>query len=369
MRLEEEKLPAIKDGGACDGLMPVLAVRVDGNGTVGAGHVARCCSIADAACEMGFDVRFFVSDRRSRERLMPRGYDATELGGDCMRLVESDASVLTQSLKAVRAVGVFVDSYGATAEFMDSLGEACSLLGVRLGYIDDLFRYETGFQSSPDPLAAGVVVNYSFGAPLDAYARAYGERGASLLIGPKYAPIGAAFAKPRREASGVVESVLVTTGSTNPGGALERIARCCRKALPDADVHVVVGRGASFSADDPDLSACVVHKDPGDMKAIMEASDIAVSAAGTTLYELAALGVPTVAVPVVENQMANVTGWSSLGLGPCVRGVGWGEDELCEAVAGLGASSALRRECSKKLSSLVDGGGARRIVEAIIASR
>lgn len=369
MRLEEEKRPAMTERGACGSPMPVLAVRVDGNGAIGAGHVARCCSVAAAALAMGIEARFFVSDRRSREMLALRGYGATELGGDVSRLAGSDAQALARALRSVRAVGVLVDSYGVTAEFAESLGESCSSLGVRFGYIDDLFRYEMGFQDSPEPVAADVVVNYSFGASPGSYERAYRGRGANLLIGPKYAPIGAAFAKPRREFSEAVGSVLVTTGSTNPGGALERIARCCREALPNAEIHVVVGRNASFSVDAPDLNACVVHKDPGDMRAIMEPSDVAVSAAGTTLYELAALGVPTVAIPVVENQMANILGWSSLGLGPCMPDVGWGEGELRRAVAELGMSPVLRRECSEKLSSLVDGGGARRIVEAIVVGR
>jgi len=50
------------------------------------------------------------------------------------------------------------------------------------------------------------------------------------------------------------------------------------------------------------------------MKRVMAASDMAISAAGQTLYELARIGVPTIATAVVKNQLNNVQGWEKWGL-------------------------------------------------------
>ncbi|MDQ7082427.1 MAG: glycosyltransferase [Aquificota bacterium] len=50
-----------------------------------------------------------------------------------------------------------------------------------------------------------------------------------------------------------------------------------------------------------------------EMKNLMLDADIAISAGGQTLYELARVGVPTIAVAVAENQMWNVSEWQEAG--------------------------------------------------------
>ena len=45
------------------------------------------------------------------------------------------------------------------------------------------------------------------------------------------------------------------------------------------------------------------------MLQLMYESDIAISAAGQTIYELAQRCVPTIAISVAENQKNNLTGW------------------------------------------------------------
>ena len=49
-----------------------------------------------------------------------------------------------------------------------------------------------------------------------------------------------------------------------------------------------------------------VHSAPEDMRAIMATADLAVTAGGQTTYELAASGVPAVALCIAENQRPNL---------------------------------------------------------------
>lgn len=46
------------------------------------------------------------------------------------------------------------------------------------------------------------------------------------------------------------------------------------------------------------------------MKDVMAGSDLAISAAGQTLYELARIGLPTIAIAVARDQLGNVEGWT-----------------------------------------------------------
>lgn len=342
---------------------PLLIIRVDGNREIGSGHVMRCCAVAYAAGCRGIGVRFLVSDGDSAAMLVEQGFEAEVVGGDFRRLIVADARPILDVVSSAAAYGVLVDSYAATDGFLAELARACHERGVALAYIDDGFRFEGGCSSSPVRFPVDVVVNYGFAADSAAYADAYAGTQTSLLIGPSFAPLRSGFRPSGYEAAAKVSSILVTTGSTNPDRILERFASCCRKAVPDAEVHVVVGRSARFCA--PYDERVVLHHSPRNMRTLMLASDLVVSAAGTTLYELASLGLPTVAVPIIENQSANISGWSRLGLGPCVSTIEWKDGELVSIARHLALSKDERMACSEKLIKTCDGDGALRIVDSI----
>ena len=98
----------------------------------------------------------------------------------------------------------------------------------------------------------------------------------------------------------------------------------------------------------------------------MLASDLVISAGGTTLYELAALGVPTIAVPITENQLANVSGWRKRCLGFALQSVEWNDGELIGMIRSLATDTVLRQALSSGMRGMCDGQGARRVVEAIL---
>jgi UDP-4-amino-4,6-dideoxy-N-acetyl-beta-L-altrosamine N-acetyltransferase len=104
------------------------------------------------------------------------------------------------------------------------------------------------------------------------------------------------------------------------------------------------------------------------MRDVMLESDIAISACGQTLYELARVGVPTVAVAVAENQMNNAEGWREAGF---IEYAGRREEtDLIDSVA-RGIRALLPRREREKRSRRgllhVDGLGPRRIAYAIAA--
>ena len=61
-----------------------------------------------------------------------------------------------------------------------------------------------------------------------------------------------------------------------------------------------------------------VSRNSDDLAPLMREADLVVSAAGITLYELCAVGVPTVAVPIVDNQLANALGFAKRGCGAAI---------------------------------------------------
>lgn len=48
----------------------------------------------------------------------------------------------------------------------------------------------------------------------------------------------------------------------------------------------------------------ILHENVSDMRSLLEKMDLAVAAAGSTLYEICACGVPLITYTIADNQMA-----------------------------------------------------------------
>ena len=103
------------------------------------------------------------------------------------------------------------------------------------------------------------------------------------------------------------------------------------------------------------------------LKSIMLESDVAISACGQTLYELARVGVPTIAIAVANNQLFNVKGWKRRGF---IEYAGWYQDKnlflnLKRNLKRL-SSAKVRADRSRLGRSVIDGKGPRQIVAALL---
>lgn len=344
----------------------MIVVRVDGGGSLGMGHVARCSAVAREAAALGEEVLFVVSDAVSQDAANASGFSSKVIGGDRGALGARDGEELGRFARSLGSTFVLVDSYAVSEAFFDAYRGAAG--GVSVGYIDDLYCFAEGRFEVPRRLDVDLVVNYMFGVAETDYRRVYSGN-TELLVGPSFAPIGSRFRNSARATSSRVGRILVTTGSTNPGCALERFTCACREAMPEAALDVVVGEAADFdtriAGGEERLS---VHRGVNDLAPLMSRADIAVSAAGSTLYELACAGVPAVAVPIVENQARNAVGFSSAGCGSAV-GLNWSIAELAKAVALVNDREGLRDRMSRRGRLLVDGRGAKRIAGRLLLSQ
>ena len=106
-----------------------------------------------------------------------------------------------------------------------------------------------------------------------------------------------------------------------------------------------------------------IRRNPSDMPQLMAWADLAVSAAGTTCWELAFMGLPMLLVVLADNQRPNATCLDKLGV---AGNLGWhgelSEDKVRAAVMHTLDDPALRASMSQKGLALVDGRGASRVV-------
>ena len=116
-----------------------------------------------------------------------------------------------------------------------------------------------------------------------------------------------------------------------------------------------------------------LHYNVSDMASLMKQCDYAVSAAGTTLYELCALGIPCISFSMAENQKIMAETFSDTGAVPYAGDIQNKSSEDMQLILtniknhliSLSQDFSKRMAQHKNMRELVDGCGAVKIAEAL----
>ena len=223
-----------------------------------------------------------------------------------------------------------------------------------------------------------ITVNYNiYGPDLD-YAALYSKAGVplpQLLLGPHYAPLRRQFQNlPPRAVRQKVQDILVSTGGADAQHIALQLAQYLsgQGSLEDVQYHFVAG---AMNADLPALQAIArqcaairVHQNVQNMARLMRQCDLAIAAAGSTLYELCACGVPTVTYAFADNQLLGMRAFEKQGVmvgAGDVRSLHIPLEVITSRVEEVSLNYKNRKRLASKMQRLVDGSGAGRIVNYI----
>ena len=313
---------------------PRILFVCDAGPGVGGGHVMRCLTLAGALTAKGAACAFVRT---------PEAADILARYAPDMPLVDEDAT----------ADLVVLDSY----RMAPATEAAWRARAGRLAVIDDLAR----------PHDADLVLDPSFGREARDYSAPV------VLAGPAYALVRPAFAAARAEALArrgePARRCLVSLGLTDVGGITGRVA----KALADSSLalDVVVGAGAASLRALEALAAAgrvTLHIDSDDMAGLITRADLCVGAGGSSVWERACLGLPTVTLILADNQrdMAMRLDAAGVTLALDARWPGL-EARLADAMARLVRDDGLRAGLSAASAALCDGLGAARAAEGLLS--
>ena len=342
-----------------------LLIRADCSREIGSGHALRCFALAAEWKERGGDVTFVGHcDGESIRRRFARSGITMEA------LQESPGSRadLDHTLREASRLGqpwVVVDGYAFDADYLAAIRVA----GYRLLVVDDqaaLVHYD-----------ADMVLNHNVGAESLDY-RA--PSGTTLRLGPRYALLRREFLTERAPAPDAVPRVarrlLVTLGGADGGDVLSVIAPALRDAqVAELEVLVVLGpinpRGSEIRRTLQEGGATVrIVTSTDDMASLMAWSEMAVSAAGSTILELAYMGVPALLVVVAENQARGGEAMARSGAAVVIgRSSSIKEKSLAKLITALAHDHEWRRAAAKAGRGLVDGRGADRVIGALAPGR
>lgn len=328
-----------------------LVIRADASATIGVGHVIRCLSLAHAAVEHGLQPVFVSRGLGgvAAERVRAAGFRVVELADG---IAPREDAVATSVAGGGRAV-VVVDHYGLGAEWWEFVAHRHPLAAV-----DDIGRSDLGRHCH-------LVLNQNVAASADWY-----DGDTELLLGCAYAMLRPPYVEARRSLSrehpDVVRNLLLTMGGADPFGITGRLVGALREVAPDTRLTVVQGPAvrpedspAQAVADDPRAELLVA---PSDLVAPMLAADLALTAGGSTCYELAALGLPAATLELAQNQAGICRGMAEAGASVFLGERSEVTDaELAARVDELVHDRDWRQRASAAGLALVDGRGAERV--------
>ncbi|MCI9435738.1 MAG: UDP-2,4-diacetamido-2,4,6-trideoxy-beta-L-altropyranose hydrolase [Lachnospiraceae bacterium] len=335
----------------------MIWIRADANREIGTGHVMRCLSIAAALKQKGKQVCFLTADEAALPLLQEREQDYRVLHTD-YRNPEGELEILESVLAGGQKGFFLADSYYVTKGYFEKAGK-----WMPVGYMDDMGRKE---------LPVDVLINYNIFAESSLYGETKDTR---LLLGPAYAPLREDFLEAPYEVRPRASRVLVTTGGSDRYNLAVQFLERALENPGTMRLNYSVVSGA-YNVHLRELQTLErahgnvrIYRNVRNMKELMQESDIAVTAGGSTMYELSAVGVPLLCFSFVDNQERIVEGFKERGLtvfgGNYLTRKEAMLDELVEKTAMLAADSKLRLACSKRLRQVVDGRGAERIAKVL----
>lgn len=324
-----------------------LALHVDGGKGVGLGHVTRGIALSFELQALGITPVFLISPESSLAEFLSR-YPFP------VRVCDPRPESLLAACRAEGMEALVLDSYKLDAVGLRHLRHG----GLPLICFDDLAR---------KPLPADLVINGSPGAHRLPYEQL---TSAELLLGPSYQVLRPEFQSPvERDYALAPRSILVTLGGDDLANAMTDLSDFFKASAafhPDMLVHFVIG--PYFERADGEWAPNHrVHRAPRDMRSLMRGADIAISAGGQTLYELARCSVPTLAFCTGQDQQGNLEALAALG---CIRYLGWVKREgwlhrLEENLTVLLEDPLAREALGRQGSLTIDGQGAGRVATAI----
>lgn len=341
--------------------MSTLVIRADATVESGTGHVMRCLALAQAWQNKGGEVIFIshCSSDALRQRLSVEGFELISLDKPHPDPVDWSLTkgILDQlqGLKPNAPPWLVVDGYHFDASYQKGVKVA----GYKLLWIDDY--------GHADHYYADLVLNQNISADPSIYS--HRESYTRLLMGPRYFLLRREYERWqgwRRKIPEVGRKVLVTLGGADPDNVTQKAIQALRRVdIPGLEAQVVVGPAnphLELLKKETGESGINLLTNVSDMPALMAWADLAISAGGTTCWEVAFMGVPSIALMIAENQRVNVEvlGREGIVINP---GLPWelSVEGFVRQLKHLMMNSELRTLMSQRGQNLVDGYGGRRL--------
>ncbi len=208
-----------------------------------------------------------------------------------------------------------------------------------------------------------------------------------MILGVDFVPLRETFSGiSKRVQSKTVSNIFVSTGGADSLHLALELIRHIVEGKKQEVYHFLLG---AMNEDKKKIREIVegydniiIHENISDMRSLIQSCDMAISAAGSTVYEISACGVPMVMYSLADNQLRGAEYMSLMGLAidaGDIRDPNTGDsnesasdklrgdaaDILLDKAGSLIKDYNLRCDMGEKMQRLIDGNGAQRMVEVL----
>lgn len=350
-----------------------IAIQADGGTKIGMGHVMRTLVLARELskenevfyiCRVENKVdgsQSYVKDNSceviSLEQLI--GYDIS-----CSKYIQGIKKILSEGFKVklieedniidelndIKADLLITDSYSVDDKYFEETKKNFD----KTAYIDDVNKHYFNVD---------FVINQNCGAEDFCYKVNINTK---LLLGTDYILLRDEFKSLlKKDIKEKVCDIMITVGGADPYYITEKILHYI--IALDYNFHVVIGpsfEDTSFVEKFKNYRIKFYYN--ADMFEIMKKCDMAISACGSTLYELSACGIPTLGIIIADNQQEIANKLNDMCI---IKNLGWydkiSKEDLITNINKLANDYILRKIMNEKASKLVDGKGAEKIAKVL----
>ena len=266
-----------------------LYIITDGGKEIGLGHITRCLSFYDNSPEI-FEVQMLVDCDESCNNI---------IGNRKFQRLHWHNNI--NLLDIVENNIVIMDSLIASQTQTDYIAKIAKLFIV----IDDYKRRQ--YKNT-------VIIDWTPNVENNSKHKHNHNNKNTLLLGLEYCVLRKPFTNNKQETrtSNTLSQITVIMGGTDAKNLTPTIAKKINDVFPEILVNVI-------TANTNNKEKVIAHNikyfhslDANEIKTIFKNSDLVISAAGQTLFELAALNTPTIPIQVADNQSEDIEGLQNL---------------------------------------------------------
>ncbi len=339
----------------------MIVFRADGSDKIGSGHLMRCMTIATAVKDISKGrqkILFVTALEESATFIRNKGFDAVVLGK--IELSE-EIPEMVLFLQREKPEWLFVDSYKVTKDYLKEMSQY-----TRVGYMDDF-----GNEAYP----VNMLVNYNIFADKAHYSKLYDGLDTVCLIGPEYIPVRNEFADTDYVVKEEMTDVLLLTGGGDYCHLSEQFIDCFGNVteLSGIRFHLICGyyneRMEILKEKVKAYTNFILYENVSNMAELMQCCDLALTAGGSTVYELCSVGVPFVGYSFADNQHPLMNYVGEHNIAPCLGDYRQEGAVLLEKMAKEIVSYKdvrVRKDACRKVKGFVDGMGAGRIADKLL---
>ena len=291
-----------------------IAIRVDASKRIGVGHLARCQNLAERLAEKGCKVVFVSRDFGGEflKQIKSPPFELITLPtpakaeqdqadanpgshGSWLSVAwQTDMQQTIDALSASRSWDwLVVDHYGIDCQWHMKLRSVVD----RILVIDDLCdrRFD-----------CDMFLNQSYLGDDTARYSPLLPDGSIQFLGPQFMLFGRGFHRPAKRKSKPIERVMVSFGGTDSSDMSSQVMDVLGKVLSDdIKVDLVIGKTYANAAElmtYGNRSNTTLHTSLSCLAPLMRRADIGIGSGGLTALERVAMGLPSVAIILSENQ-------------------------------------------------------------------